>query len=165
MRQTLVAAGLAALLGAGAPAPAASDQTGAAAPQPSLGDVVPDFEAYSVDGTRQQVSFPKGSRTVLLFFLSSCPTCHRMIPEWNRAWQRRPAGLRVIGVLMDQEPPGFFLSNPVAFPVVRSPGREFLRSVKVSRAPLMLRVGSEGKVEDVALGMADPIRVGEVFRP
>ena len=106
-----------------------------------------------------------GGSTVLLFFLSSCPTCHRMIPEWNRAYQRKPQGLDVIGVLMDQEPPGFFMTNPVAFPVVRSPNREFLQKLKISRAPLMVRVAKGGKVEDVQMGLTDPIRVGEIFRP
>ena len=66
---------------------------------------------------------------------------------------------------MDQEPPNFFQTTPIAFPVVRSPGKEFLLKLKVSRAPLMLRVGPGGKVEDVSMGYTDPIRVGEVFRP
>jgi thiol-disulfide isomerase/thioredoxin len=47
---------------------------------PSVGDVVPAFDAQRIDGTTQKVSFPKGSTTVLLFFLSGCPTCHKMIP-------------------------------------------------------------------------------------
>ena len=108
---------------------------------------------------------PAVTLTGLLFFLSGCPVCHRMIPEWNRAYQRKPQGLQVIGVLMDREPPGFFTTTPMSFPVVRGPGREFLQKLTVSRAPLMLRVGKGGRVEDVQLGQTDPIRVGEVFRP
>jgi len=132
---------------------------------PAKGDVVPAFETTTIDGQAQTVAFPKGSNTVLLFFLSGCPTCHRMIPEWNRAYERRPKHLRVIGVLMDQEPPGFWSSVSIQFPVLRAPGREFLRSLKVSRAPLTLRVGGGGEVEDLALGAIDPIRLGELFRP
>ena len=129
------------------------------------GDTVLPFDAEGLDGAMKHVEYPPGSSTVLLFFLSGCPTCHKMIPEWNRAFQRKPPGLQVIGVLMDQEPPNFFVTTPIAFPVVRSPGRDFLLKLKVSRAPLMLRVGQGGKVEDVAMGYTDPIRVGEVFRP
>jgi hypothetical protein len=66
---------------------------------------------------------------------------------------------------MDQEPPGFFTAMPIAFPVVRSPGRAFLQALNVQRAPLTLRVGSGGRVEDVGLGLIDPIRLGELFRP
>ena len=113
----------------------------------------------------RHVDYPKGSATVLLFFLSGCPTCHKMIPEWNRAFERRPPKLNVIGVLMDHEPPGFFQATRIAFPVVRSPGREFLNAWKVHRAPLTVRVGPGGKVEEAQTGIIDPIRLGEIFRP
>jgi peroxiredoxin len=141
--------------------PAGSD---AAPLTPALGDTIPAFDAQKIDGTMRHLSFPKGQSTVLLFFLSGCPTCHRMIPEWNRAYERRPSGLTVIGVIMDQEPLGFFDAMPIAFPVVRSPGKEFLKTLKVNRAPVTLRIAPGGKVEDVALGIVDPIRLGEFFR-
>jgi hypothetical protein len=118
-----------------------------------------------IDGQPQKVEFPDGSKTVLLFFLSSCPSCHKMIPEWNRAYERRPEGLTVLGVIMDQEPPGFWSTMSIAFPVVRAPGRQFLRGLNVNRAPLTLRVVGGGTVEDLALGVTDPIRLGELFKP
>jgi Redoxin len=152
---------LAAILALGPMARAA----GPAAESPAVGDAVPVFEADTIDGHTRTIDFPKGSATVLLFFLSGCPVCHKMIPEWNRAYQRRPKGLRVIGVLMDQEPPGFFTATPISFPVVRSPGIAFLRSLKVNRAPLTLRVGPGGAVEEAAVGVVDPIRLGMIFRP
>jgi peroxiredoxin len=132
---------------------------------PAKGDVIPSFETLGVDGKPVKVEFPKGSKTMLLFFLSGCPTCHKMIPEWNRAYERKPAGLTVLGVLMDQEPPGFFANTHIAFPVVRSPGRAFLENLKVRRAPLTVRVTAGGRVEDVGLGLLDPIRLGELLRP
>ena len=140
-----------------APAPAAPLQ-------PSLGDVFMPFEATGIDGKVNWIGFEKGSNTVLLFFLSGCPTCHKMIPEWNRAYEHKPAGLTVLGVLMDQEPPGFFLTIPISFPVVRSPGRAFLQNLKVNRAPLTVRLAAGGKVEDLGRGLLDPIRLGELFR-
>jgi len=132
---------------------------------PSTGDVIPAFESMGIDGKPRKVDFPRGSETVLLFFLSGCPHCHKMIPEWNRAYGRRPQGLEVLGVIMDQEPPGFWATMPVAFPVVRAPGRQFLRSLNVNRAPLALRVGEGGKIEDLILGETDPIRLGQLFKP
>ena len=129
------------------------------------GGTVSEFDAFGVDGGAKHVSYPKGSATVLLFFLSGCPTCHKMIPEWNRAYERRPPKLNVIGILMDQEPPGFFLATKIAFPVVRSPGRDFLETWKVHRAPMTIRIGGGGTVEDVEVGIVDPIRLGEIFRP
>jgi hypothetical protein len=129
------------------------------------GETVSEFEAEGVDGVVKHVGYPKGSATVLLFFLSGCPTCHKMIPEWNRAYERRPPKLTVIGVLMDREPPGFFEATKIAFPVVRSPGRDFLETWKIHRAPTTLRIGAGGTVQDVEVGIVDPIRLGEIFRP
>jgi peroxiredoxin len=148
-------------------APLARAETPAAAPvlAPSPGDVIPAFDAQRIDGTTEHVSFPKGSKTVLLFFLSGCPTCHKMIPEWNRAFDRKPSDLKVIGVIMDQEPLGFFDTMPIKFPVVRPPGREFLKTLKVNRAPTTLRVSAGGAVDDVGLGLLDPIRLGQLFKP
>ncbi len=144
---------------------AAQHAPDAPVPLPQVGDRVAAFDAQGVDGAAKKVAFAGRNSTILLFFLSSCPTCHRMIPEWNRAYQRRSPALQVIGVLMDREPPNFFLTMPVAFPVVRAPGREFLQTLKISRAPVMLRIAPGGRVEDVAVGLTDPIRVGEIFRP
>jgi hypothetical protein len=49
--------------------------------------------------------------------------------------------------------------------VVRAPQRSVLQQLKIQRAPLTLRVGPGGKVKDVALGIVDPIKLGEIFRP
>ena len=163
-RRSLIV-GVAALLAAAPVSAQALPPKTNASLTPAKGDLIPTFETQSIDGQAQKLTFPKGSKTVLLFFLSGCPTCHKMIPEWNRAYERRPKGLKVVGVIMDQEPPGFWSSLAIQFPVLRSPGRDFLNSLKVHRAPLTLRVSEGGKVEDLALGIVDPIRLGELFRP
>lgn len=146
--------------GAAAPPPAAEAEL-----YPSVGQVLAPFTAEAVDGSSREITFPKGSTTVLLFFLSSCPTCHRMLPEWNQAFARRPKGLNVVAVMLDREPPGWFTVNPVAFPVVRSPGRALLDTYRVHRVPVTVRVAAGGKVIDVGRGLLDPIRLGELFRP
>lgn len=158
-------AGLLPALAVAAPARALTETPGSApVPALELGEVVPVFDAEAIDGSRRHVDYPKGSTTVLLFFLSSCPTCHRMIPEWNRAFSRKPANLTVIGVMLDREPPGFFEALPISFPVVRAPRRDFGNSFKIKQVPVTLRVAAGGKVDDVAVGMLDPIRVGELFK-
>ena len=149
---------LAAVVG---PAAAGAEVAAALAP----GDMVQPLDAEGRDGVVKHVDYPKGSATVLLFFLSGCPTCHKMIPEWNKAFERKPKDLKVVGVIMDQEPPGFWGTMPISFPVVRSPGRAFLSSLNVNRAPLTLRVGAGGQVDDLALGIVDPIRLGQLFAP
>jgi hypothetical protein len=141
-----------------APSPASSESL-----VPRKGDVIKPFSAVGMDGVTRQVDFAKGP-TILLFFLSSCPACHKMLPEWNSAYSKRPAGVTVYAIVMDQPPPSFFVVNPVAFPVLQSPGREFTRLLNVQRVPTTVRVAPGGKVEDAVLGQIDPIRLGELFR-
>ncbi len=146
----------------------AAGQTDVPSPSPSPaqlapGDVIPPFDAEGIDGVMHHVSFGK-QPTILLFFLSSCPHCQKQIPDWNRAFERRPPGVNVVGVMLDHEPPSFFVALPVSFPVVRAPSREFSRTLKIARVPLTVRVGPGGKVEDVGSGPTDPIRLGELFR-
>jgi hypothetical protein len=145
--------------------PASPSPSPAASPGPVAGDVIPPFDAEGMAGTSVHVDFPKGSKTVLIFFLSSCPHCQRMIPEWNRAFERKPPSLKVLGVLMDRESPGFFQVMPVSFPVVRSPNAAFLRSLKIRTAPVTMRVDAGGSVASVGVGELDGIRLGQLFAP
>jgi hypothetical protein len=39
-----------------------------------------------------------------------------------------------------------------------------MKKIKVNRAPLTLRVGPGGTIQEVSLGLVDPIRLGEHFR-
>lgn len=143
---------------------AAADEPAGAAPPVLLkaGETVPPFEATGVDGTIQEIRYP--STTVVVFFLSGCPTCHKMLPEWNWAFERKGKGVQMIGVLMDREPPGFFSVNPVSFPVVRAPSREFGRIFKVARVPITLRVAAGGTVESAEIGLLDRTRLDALVR-
>jgi len=165
MRSKVAANLVAALALSVSEVPADAPVTSSAGSLLAAGDTVPPFDAQGLDGASQHVDYGKGSTTVILFFLSGCPSCHKMIPEWNRAYERRPRGIRVIGVLLDKEPPGFFIATPVSFPVLRSPGPEFSRIFKLHKVPLTIRVAAGGRVEDVGVGQLDPIRLGEIFRP
>jgi hypothetical protein len=143
---------------------AVADET-AGGPPPVLlkaGETIQPFEATGVDGTIHEIKYT--STTVIVFFLSGCPTCHKMLPEWNWAFERKGKDVQMIGVLMDREPPGFFSVNPVSFPVVRAPSREFGRIFKVARVPITLRVAAGGKVESAELGIVDRIRLGALVR-
>jgi peroxiredoxin len=149
------------------PAPAQAPNPAPTPPQaPVKGDVLAPFDAEGVDGSMYHIDYPKGQTTLLLFFLSGCPVCHKMIPEWGRMYeQRRGDSPKIYGVLMDREPPGFFTATQIPFQVLRAPSREFMRSYKVQRAPTAIRIGPGGKVEDSAIGIVDGIKLGELFRP
>ena len=100
---------------------------------------------------------------MLLFFLSGCPHCQKQIPDWAKMFEQRRDSLRILGVIMDREPPGFFTANQIPFQVVRAPSQEFLRSYKIAKVPVTLRVAAGGKIEDVGVGNLDNIRLGELF--
>ena len=150
---------------------AASASAQAPAPAPSrppslaVGDVVSGFDAVGVDGVSRRVDFPKGSHTVLLFFLSSCPVCHKMLPLWSEYYQRKAKDLNVVAVMLDREPPGFFNAMPVSFPVLRSPGPALRQMFRLRHVPFMVRVAPGGRVDSVSEGITDPIKLGELFRP
>jgi thiol-disulfide isomerase/thioredoxin len=129
------------------------------------GDTVAAFEAAGIDGVMRRVDYPKKTVTVLMFFSSGCPHCHHMIPLWNDRFRRRPSNVAMIGILVDKEPPGFFEQMPILFPVLRMPTRNMLTDYKVARVPLTLRIAPGGVVEDVGVGILDPIRLGQILRP
>lgn len=149
----------------GTPPSAAAQRLADLNQHPTLGDALPAFDTQALDGSPRRITFPKGTTTVLLFFTSGCPVCHRMIPEWNRAYERRAKGVEIVGVIVDREPPGFFAAMPIAFPVVRIPGGDFANAHKIKRVPLTLRIAPGGRIEDLGLGVLDPIRLGELLRP
>lgn len=154
-----------AVLGSALPPGAAAQKLADLNQHPTLGDTLPALDTKAVDGSAKRVDYPKGTTTVLLFFSSGCPVCHRMIPEWNRAYEKRGKGVEIVGVIVDREPPGFFQAMPIAFPVVRIPAGDFAHAHKIRRVPLTLRVAAGGRIEDLGLGVLDPIRLGELFRP
>jgi thiol-disulfide isomerase/thioredoxin len=162
---------LVALVGFAAGGASASEAATPTTPSPTppvflkAGEVVPPFEAEGIDGVKRQVVFPKGQVMVLAFFSSGCPHCHKMLPLWNKWFAMRPPKVAMIGILADREPPGFFESVPIAFPVLRAPGRALFDSYKIARVPLTVRVGPGGVVEDVGIGELDGIRMGQIFRP
>jgi hypothetical protein len=129
------------------------------------GETVAPFEAQGIDGVPRRIDFAKGNITVLLIFSSGCPHCHKMIPLWNRWFDKRPSNMAVIGLLTNQEPRGFFQKVAIHFPVLRTPNRQFLSDYKISAVPLTLRILGGGKVDEVGIGELDGLRLRQIFRP
>lgn len=167
----LVTALLAAVTSGVAASPAwagPAEQAAPASPAPrdglAPGAPAPGFDVASLVGTVAPLEYAKDGPTVLLFFLASCPHCKHMIPHWNAAYEKRPAGLKVVGVMLDREPPGFFQIVPVAFPVVHAADpREVGRLFRVTKVPMTVRV-ARGVVEDIGVGPLADARVAELFR-
>lgn len=128
------------------------------------GDTVPAFTTVDVGGRPLQVSFPENRRTIILVFLASCSVCERQVPLWTEAFATRPPHTDVVAILVDQEPPGYWTDHPLPFTIVRTPSREFLHEqYHLHSAPSMLRVGPNGRVEDIQVGLASNARIHEIF--
>lgn len=156
---------------AGAASPAAAPATGAApAPRPRLapGEVIAAFQAhsYASETPLYTIDFPKdGPTTVLLIFLSTCPHCHKMIPVWNKAMEKKPKDLKVVGLMMDEGSPGFFAMFKITFPVLRpAKPTELATLLKINTVPMTIRVKPGGIVEGVAISDPDTDKVPELFR-
>jgi thiol-disulfide isomerase/thioredoxin len=151
----------------GSPVASAEGPSSAVSPAPdglAVGTPVPSFEGEGLNDKTYTVDFPKDRATVLLFFLSGCPTCHKMIPEWNRALPKNDT-VKILGIMLDREPPGFFDSMPIAFPVLRAvKPREVSRLFKIGHVPMMVRVAPNGTIEEVASGLLEPAQVARLFR-
>jgi hypothetical protein len=133
-------------------------------PMLSPGDHVPEFDTTDLAGATKHVVYPKGRVTVLLFFMSSCHVCHGMIPEWNRAYERRASNVDILGVMVDEAPAAFLATLNIEFPIVHA--RADLRDrFKVYQVPQTMRVLDGGRVEDLSLGHIDAMRLGELVRP
>lgn len=129
----------------------------------AVGDRVPEFEAERIDGEARRVDYGGGD-TVLLFFLSRCPTCHEMFADWNEAYGSSRGDVEVLGVMLDREPADFFDSHPIDFPVVRA-AHHLWSKYGVRKVPLTVRVSSEGIVTAVADHEADAAEIARVFLP
>jgi len=96
-RRVVLAAALAAALVHPPAGAAQAANPPVAEPILRIGDTVPAFHATGLDGAVKNIDYPKGTTTIVVFFLSSCPTCHRMLPIWNEAFARRPKNMAMVG--------------------------------------------------------------------
>ncbi len=110
------------------------------------------------------LEYAPGAPTVLLFFLSSCPHCKQVIPHWNRAYEKRGAGVKIVGVMLDRAPRTFFDLVPISFPVVYAADpREVGRAFRISMVPMTVRVDAARVVEAVEVGDVTDERLAQIF--
>ena len=133
-------------------------------PTMKAGDKAAVIESKALDGSPRRIDYPKGKITVLLFFMSSCHVCHGMIPEWNRAYERRTSDVDIVGIMVDEAPAEYLTKLDIHFPIVRAP-LGVRDQFKIFQVPQTMRVSAGGIVEDIATGHIDAMRLGELVRP
>ena len=115
------------------------------------GDPMPAFTVTTLSGEWVTVPDPGGRPTLAVFFSTTCPDCHRQLPEIEDAWKRSEGSL-FLAVARDEGPEavrrfweaqGFTL--PVAAPGNRSLYDLYDRGSR-SGVPLVYISGPDGTV-------------------
>ena len=117
---------------------------------PRAGEIVPPFDAVTLDGTAVRVGEgPDGARQLLLAFNTTCPICLETLPAWRRldSLVGDAPGLTVLG--WSQHPDSltrpYVQDHGLRFPVTL-PDVRWLRPYKVEGVPNTLVIGHDGRV-------------------
>jgi hypothetical protein len=117
---------------------------------PRAGDVVPPFDATSLDGATVRVGEgPPGSRQLLIVFNTTCPICLETADEWRRldSLVRGVPHLTVLGWSqhVDSLTRPYVEQQGFEFRVI-VPDLRWLRPYKLEGVPNTLVVGDDGRV-------------------
>lgn len=90
----------------------------------------------------------RGKVTLIEFWATWCPDCHRARPILNKFQEKFGADLVSVGISDEPEDviKKYLERNPVDFSVSSAPDRKMYRSVGVTGIPLVLVVSSDGIV-------------------
>lgn len=68
------------------------------------GERIPQFELTLLDGTEVSSGDLLGRPTVLVFFSTTCPDCHRQLPENEDVWLAAGDDVNVLAIARDEGP-------------------------------------------------------------
>ena len=147
-------------------APPASAARGRAALAP--GDRAPDLRGYTPAGDRIVTDFKAAGATVVNFWATWCEPCRDEMPELQRlAAEQGEAGLRVIGVLVDQVTPAqaqqFLDDLGIAYPNVIADMRLLEAWGGIRSMPASFLVDSRGIIRRRYIGATPEQVEGLVF--
>jgi peroxiredoxin len=131
-------------------------QPGTSAPPPprggvNRGDVAPDFELTTLDGTKVRLSSFRGRPVVVNFWASWCAPCRREFPELRKAYtSHRDAGLVVLGVVSWNDIPSdardFVKQERATWPMPVDSSKAAETAYSVPYMPQTVFVGRDGRI-------------------
>src|SRR6266850_1977163 len=133
-------------------------------PSVQVGDIVPSFEAVSLEGKPTSIVYNGSLKYLLYIFSSRCSVCMDQFPNWNQiASVGRLKNYRVIGLSIDSEDTKVNLSKvDKNFEVCLMPGKPVQRAYRVVAVPLVMLVSSQGNVEWVHYGGLSEDKIKEI---
>lgn len=127
-------------------------ETGADREHVSVGETIPAFTVTTMDGATVSTSTLLGKPSVIVFFDTTCPDCHRQLPEIEKVWRAFKGSIGAIAIAREQGPVpvrdywhGNGLTMPVAAPGNRETFNLFDRGSK-SGVPQVYVTDKEGRV-------------------
>lgn len=126
-------------------------------PQLEAGATITPFSARDLDGQAELLSFTQSERERLLFvFTTVCSVCLENQPIWSSLYARARGEYDIVGISLNELEASlrYREANDLPFPVVVPDDiREFATENKISRVPLTVHIGRDGKVLGSWLGI------------
>ena len=138
------------------------------------GNLAPDFETVSIDGTKASLSALKGKIVLLDFWATWCQPCMNELPNLKRAYERfHPEGFTIVGVSADTDRAAlnrFVAKEGMRWPVIVAdasglgPADPIFRAYSVQAIPMSYLIDRTGRIRGRALFGAEVERtVGELI--
>lgn len=128
------------------------EETGTGGKPVGIGEVIPAFTVTTMDGATVSTATLLGKPSVIVFFDTTCPDCHRQLPEIEEVWRELEGSINAIAIAREQgsDPvrdywSGNGLTMPVAAPGNRETFNLFDRGSK-SGVPQVYVTDKEGRV-------------------
>lgn len=133
-------------------------------PSVEVGDIVPSFEAITLEGKPRSIVYNGSSDYLLYIFSSRCSVCLDQFAHWNRIASR--ANLKnytVMGLTIDSDNIKANLEKlDRKFEVCPIPSKPIQRAYRVVAVPLVMLVSREGNVKWVHYGALSTDKVREI---
>jgi peroxiredoxin len=135
----------------------------AGAPSAEVGDIVPQFQARSIDTTQSSITYEGKSKYLLYVFSPTCDVCRSEFPTWNEiASTATSHGYKVIGLATysDAALQGTPSHN---FEVAAFPSKATQRAYRIVAVPTVMVVSGNGRIEWVQTGKLPADKITELL--
>jgi peroxiredoxin len=115
-----------------------------------LGAQMPEFSVSGPSGTMTSNQL-KGTRSVVVFFRTTCPDCSREMPNVETAFKRvAGSGVRFVAVSKEDDAvtkvPEYWEATGMTMPWYLNPTGEMFTAFDIHFVPTLYLFGSDGKV-------------------
>jgi peroxiredoxin len=124
-------------------------------PSAQVGDIVPPFEAVSLDGKQVSIVYNGSSKYLLYVFSTECGACVSQLPVWDKiAAQPKSKDYKKIAVSTEsvEDTRASLSDKSFNFDILVMPNESIRRAYRVVAEPMVMIVSAEGKVEWVHYG-------------